>query len=149
MNRAARSSLALLLAALALSACQTGRQGAPTTSAAAPVPPAAVVTPAAPAPQLAVIPPQPAINDDPNQLMGLDRGGLAALLGSPDLVRREAPAEIWQYVTADCVFDVVLYARGQIYAVSYLEARDAAALPQPPRPCLNRLLRDRQAAPVS
>jgi len=85
----------------------------------------------------------------PNQLMGLDRGGVSALLGEPDLVRREEPAEIWQYVTAGCVFDVVLYDAGSRYRVTYLEARDAAADRLAPRPCLNRLLRERQAAPVS
>ncbi|HMA16683.1 MAG TPA: hypothetical protein VKP12_17970, partial [Kiloniellaceae bacterium] len=80
---------------------------------------------------------------------GLDRDGVAGLLGAPDLVRREAPAEIWQYSAGDCVFDVVLYQRGADFAVSYLEARDAAAAIQPARPCLAKLLRARQAVPVS
>ena len=48
----------------------------------------------------------------------------------------------------DMSFDVVLYQRGADYAVSYLEARDAAATVQPTRACLNELLRARQAAPV-
>jgi hypothetical protein len=98
---------------------------------------------------LAAIPPQPVINDDPGQLLGLDRAGVTALLGEPSLVRRDDPAEIWQYVGSGCVFDVVLYARGQDYSVTYTEARDAAAALQAPRPCLNSLLRERQAAPVS
>ena len=158
MKRFSTSSLGLLLAALALSACQMGPQAGSTSSGpAASVPAPAAAAPVlaappavrAPAPQVAAIPPAPPINDDPNQLMGLDRGGLTALLGAPDLVRREAPAEIWQYLATDCVFDVVLYARGQNYNVSYLEARDAAALPQEPRPCLNSLLRARQSTPVS
>jgi hypothetical protein len=89
------------------------------------------------------------VNDDPDRLMGLDRDGLAAVLGSPTLIRRESPAEIWQYVTSSCVFEVVLYERDQRYAVSYLEARDGTALRQEPRPCLNQLLREQQAAPVS
>jgi hypothetical protein len=145
-----RSTALLLAAALALSACQTGRGEPPVTTPAqaAAVTPAAAPAPAspAPAPQLAALPP---VNDDPAQLMGLDRDGVSALLGAPHLVRREAPAEIWQYVAADCVFDVVLYARGTSYAVSYLEARDAAAAVQPAQPCLNQLLRTRHAAPVS
>src|SRR3546814_1742826 len=57
----------------------------------------------APAPRVAALPP---VNDDPAQLLGLDRDGVSALLGTPDLIRREAPAEIWQYVGGNCVFDV-------------------------------------------
>jgi len=145
-----RSTLLLLAAGLALSACQTGRTPPPATTSAvsaAPAQPAAAPASApARAPQQAALPP---IDDDPAQLMGLDRDGVGALLGTPNLVRREAPAEIWQYFAGDCVFDVVLYERGAGYAVSYLEARDTAAAVQPPRPCLGKLLRARQAVPVS
>ncbi|MEQ9609387.1 MAG: hypothetical protein RLN99_17145 [Kiloniellaceae bacterium] len=142
-----RSAAILLCAGLALSACQTGRPGQPVTgpAEAEAVPPAAVPAPA-PTTQVATQPPG---DDDPHQLMGLNRDGLTAVLGAPTLVRREAPAEIWQYLAEGCVFDVVLYQKGADYAVSYLEARDAAAAVQEPRPCLNQLLRARQAAPVS
>lgn len=153
MHLTARSGLFLLFAAQALSACQTvSKQPQATAPVEAPPAETAVMpdpAPPAPAPQEAALPPAPPINDDPNQLLGLDRGGVTALLGSPDLIRRESPAEIWQYVTGDCVFDVVLYANGQGYAVSYTEARDATAAVQAPRPCLNSLLRARQSAPVS
>ncbi len=154
MRPVSRSSLVLLLAALSLGACQTvntkPQATAPTgLQAGSQASPATVVPTPAPAPQQAALPPEPSINDDPDQLLGLDRGGLAALLGDPALIRREDPAEIWQYVTADCVFDVVLYANGRGYAVSYTEARDARAAVQAPRPCLNRLLRARHRAPVS
>ena len=144
-----RTTFLLLAAALALSACQTGRGEPPVaTPAQAAVTPAAapIAAVTAPASQVAALPP---IDDDPDKLLGLDRDGLSARLGTPDLIRREAPAEIWQYVGGDCVFDVVLYQRGVDYAVSYLEARDAAAAVQPARACLNQLLRSRQAVPVS
>lgn len=144
-----RSTCCLLLAGLALTACQTGRNEPPVATApqaTAPAPAPLAITTPTPAPQVAALPP---INDDPAQLMGLDRSGVNSLLGNPDLIRREAPAEIWQYLAADCIFDVVLYARGEDYAVSYLEARDSKAAVQAPRPCLNQLLRTRQAAPVS
>lgn len=140
----------LVVAGLALSACQTGRNDPPaaTPAQAAAVTLAAEPQPVAPAPAtgIAALPP---VDDDPAQLMGLDRNGVNALLGTPDLIRREAPAEIWQYVGGDCVFDVVLYERGQHFAVSYLEARDVTAAVLPPRPCLNQLLRARQTAPIS
>lgn len=146
---ALRTTTLLLAAGVALSACQTGRSTPPVaTPAQAAVTPA--VTPVAaatvPVPQVAALPP---VDDDPDKLLGLDRDGLGALLGTPDLIRREAPAEIWQYVASDCVFDVVLYQRGTDYAVSYLEARDAAAAVQPARACLSQLLRARQEVPVS
>lgn len=145
--RVLRSTCCLLAAGLALSACQTGRSDAPVTTAPqATATPEPAPAPAAPAPQVSALPP---IDDDPAQLMGLTRSGVNALLGNPDLIRRDAPAEIWQYVAGDCVFDVVLYARGEDYAVSYLEARDNTAAVQEPRPCLNALLRARQSAPVS
>jgi len=147
-----RLGFVLTVAALTLGACQTLQPPRPaaTSAEAGSVAPAAAPQ-AAPAPssQVAAIPPQPPINDDPGQLLGLDRAGVTALLGDPDLVRRDAPAEIWQYVGNDCVFDVVLYARSQDYAVTYTEARDVDAAVQAPRPCLNSLLRARQSAPVS
>ncbi|NIA71983.1 hypothetical protein HBA54_25615 [Pelagibius litoralis] len=157
--------LALLLSTAALAACQTANTARPQTGANGAVPSkaaviepqsaaAAEVAPAEAPGQIAAVPPQPvaiepSINDDPNQLMGLDRSGLTALLGRPDLVRREKPAEIWQYVTADCVFDVVLYDSGPQYRVTYLEARNAAADRLAPRPCLNQVLRSRLNAPIS
>lgn len=142
------STFLLLAAGLTLSACQTGRGEPPAITpdqAAVATPPPAQVAPT-PAPTVAALPP---VDDNPARLMGLGREDLSALLGTPDLIRREAPAEIWQYVGGDCVFDVVLYQRGADYAVSYLEARDTSAAVQPSRQCLNRLLRARQAAPVS
>ncbi|RMD64591.1 MAG: hypothetical protein D6826_02045 [Alphaproteobacteria bacterium] len=95
-------------------------------------------------------PPAPPINDDPRQLLGLDRARLDALLGPPTLIRREAPAEIWQYREGACIIDVFLYAAETApspdpaaadYRVSYVEARDGAARPIAVRGCLNTLLR--------
>ena len=92
---------------------------------------------------------RPPIDDDPERLMGLDREGLSDLLGTPSLVRREMPAEIWQYEAEDCIFDVFLYDEGGWYQVSYLEARDAEARKTDARSCLNRLLRAQAGYPMS
>jgi hypothetical protein len=144
---ALRTTVFLLFAGLALSACQTGRSGQPVVATAeAEAVPAAPQAVPAPEPQVAALPP---VDDNPAHLMDLDRDGLTAVLGAPDLIRREAPAEIWQYLADGFVFDVVLYDKGTRYAVSYLEARDATAAVLPPRPCLNKLLRAHQATPVS
>jgi hypothetical protein len=98
-------------------------------------------------PEVAILPPP--IDDDPDQLMGLGREDLGALLGEPSLVRRENPAEIWQYQAKGCVFDVFLYDEAGRYQVSYLEARDAQARKTEARPCLNQLLRAQKATPTS
>ena len=94
-------------------------------------------------PEIAALPPEPQIDDDPDQLMGLDRTGVDTLLGRPLLIRREPPAEIWQYRAEDCIFDVFLYEKGGAHLVTYLEARDRTAQRIETRGCLNALLRAR------
>lgn len=87
----------------------------------------------------------PEIDDDPEQLITMTRDDLNGLLGQPDLVRRENPAEIWQYRGKDCVLDVFLYNEdGQPdspFKVVYSEARDLEAQNSDQRRCLNELLR--------
>lgn len=59
-------------------------------------------------------------------LMGLGASDMLARFGEPDLRRAEPPAELWQYRSADCVLEVILYAASgtphvigsQIYARS-------------------------------
>ncbi|WP_119460480.1 hypothetical protein [Rhodospirillaceae bacterium SYSU D60014] len=87
---------------------------------------------------------------DPARMVGLDGVALERLLGEPALVRRDAPAEIWQYRGADCVLDLFLYreaggqeASGQKEGrprVLYLEARTGAAEPAPTEGCIGSLL---------
>ncbi len=111
---------------------------APSTGAAA----------APPEPATAALPPEPVIDDDPQQLVGIGPVALSAILGEPELIRREAPAEIWQYRGDDCVFDVFLYDTAGRREVTYVEARDVAAQRSDARACLNGLLRARQARPL-
>ncbi len=152
---------AAMFAALALGACQAPPQPGPeTASGAQPAAPRAPATqpqqvPAVPAPEpepkqpeTAALPPEPKIDDDPARIMGLDGTGLTGLLGEPELVRREPPAEIWQYRGASCVFDVFLYEEAGRHRVTYLEARDDTALRIGARGCLNELLRARLAKPL-
>ena len=86
---------------------------------------------------------EPSIDDDPQQLYGLDTGALGDLLGRPSLVRSESPAEIWQYRSRTCVFDVFLYEGAGQSRVTYIEARDDSARQIDARGCLNELLRAR------
>ena len=93
-------------------------------------------------------PTEASLDDDPKKLLGLDRSSLSTLLGRPKVVRRERPAEIWQYFGANCVFDVFLYEDGGAYRVVHSEARDAAAMRTEARACLGQLLRTRPTEPV-
>jgi hypothetical protein len=90
--------------------------------------------------------PGPPINDNPDQLMGLDPIGIEQRLGAPELRRREPPAEVWQYRTASCVLDLFLYAKSGIKEVVYVEARDFTATEIETRQCLRGLLLERQSA---
>ena len=98
---AARIVATLVLAA-ALAACQTARSGGAGSGGAgarsAPV--------------------------DPQQVIGASEGAVARLIGQPELKRREEPAEVWQYRTRSCVFDVYLYpAAGGGRSVTHVDAR--------------------------
>ena len=90
----------------------------------------------------------PVVDDDPSRLMGLDPRGVAKVLGDPKLIRREQPAEIWQYRGASCVFDVFFYEDAGLKRVTYLEARDSEARRIEERGCFNELLRARLAKPL-
>ena len=158
---AAALLLGLTLAACATGSPQPGETGTPATETtdAAEASAAALasetedqVDPTGPTPPILAAAPaiKPAIDHDPKALIGLDRSGLSKLLGEPRLVRRETPAEIWQYVGTECVFDVFLYEEQGAYRVIHAEARDDdVPLKTEPRTCLNQLLRERQDKPVS
>ena len=79
-------------------------------------------------------------------ILGLDGGAVRKLLGEPGLIRRETPAEVWQYRTADCVLDVVLYDHATGPRVAYAEARTSAAEPTPTDTCLSDVLTTKQSA---
>ena len=85
-----------------------------------------------------------AANDMPTAVMGLDRSEVEQLLGRPGLVRRESPAEIWQYQTVNCVLDVFLYDQDDGSRVTYVEARSAdAAEPVAADDCLQSVMTQR------
>ena len=77
-----------------------------------------------------VVAPDPSaeIYPEPNLTTGLNRQLLITLLGEPGFMRRDGPAEIWQYKTLACTLDVFLYkdAVGPTYRVTYFETRGAA-----------------------
>jgi len=64
-------------------------------------------------------PPDPAA-----ELIGLPDELLARHLGAPSLVRRDGPAQVWQYASGACVLDVFLYSDGQRFHVEHVQIRD-------------------------
>lgn len=57
------------------------------------------------------------------QLNGLSAAELKAALGDPTLLRRDGPAQLWQYAGSGCVLHVFLYEDSGIFRVSYSEVR--------------------------
>ena len=61
---------------------------------------------------------------DLQNLLGMDRDGLRALLGKPTLRRSEPPAEVWQYIAAQCILHVYFYgdATNSRHLVAHVDA---------------------------
>jgi hypothetical protein len=60
----------------------------------------------------------------PSQLLGMTPVRVSALLGQPELIRIEPPAQVWLYRNQTCIFHVYLYtASGSAgYSVSHIAA---------------------------
>jgi hypothetical protein len=96
----------------------------------------------------------PAMPDDalpgPERLAGLAAADLSALLGPPGFVRRDPPAEIWQYGTETCVLDLFLYAdaAGGPIRVEHFEFRGRTVAGVAPKACYRDLLAVRAVRPA-
>ena len=78
----------------------------------------------------------------PPKVLGLKPHDVQELLGMPKLVRRDDPAEVWQYRSSACVLDVFLYPEETgAQQVRYLEARTVAAEPARTDECVNDIRR--------
>jgi hypothetical protein len=81
------------------------------------------------------------LSGDPKELVGLDHTALRRVLGRPAQVRNEVTAQVWQYVTGDCVVDLYLYDDDSgALKVTYVEARSRSAEQTPTTRCLKSLL---------
>lgn len=154
-------------AAVALVACGTTPPPAfvePHAAVGDETPPAMPAPPADPEPRLSVLaeadrlaaappavpPPLPAAAlPGPERLVGVTAAELAALLGEPGFVRRDPPAEIWQYAVEACVLDVFLYqpAAGGPSRVEHLDFRGRTVAGVAPAECYRQLLAARAARP--
>jgi hypothetical protein len=61
----------------------------------------------------------------PDRLLGLDAREVESLLGTAALIRREPPAQVWQYLGNDCVLHLFLYQKEDTYRVDYIETRQS------------------------
>lgn len=83
---------------------------------------------------------------DPDDLSGLARTELAALLGEADFDRRDGPAEMLQYRNGNCILDVFLYreSANEAFRVAHVEARNLKMQSVPGEDCLRSLRETRQ-----
>ena len=86
------------------------------------------------------------VDDNPDQLLGQSTVQVEALLGEPRLVRRDGPAEIWQYRATNCILDVFLYEGGPARTVRHVELRGPGTAMPERRACFARMLTDQRAA---
>jgi hypothetical protein len=77
----------------------------------------------------------------PGQIVNQPGRAVRALLGIPDLERREPPAEVWQYKADGCVLDITFYPHkdGEPAHAAYLESRTLEGAKLEPVACLSRL----------
>ncbi len=85
-------------------------------------------------------PAAPLLGTDSDAFIGLADRELSSVLGKPRQVRKDAPAEIWQYSGADCVVDFYLYDAEGRMEVAFVEARDTKAERTPTERCVKSLL---------
>jgi hypothetical protein len=80
----------------------------------------------------------------PKSLISMSRKQILALLGPPNLLREDTPAELWQYQNVTCVMDVFLYkeASGSTYRVAYMETRLRSGKFVSKRECLHSLIKN-------
>jgi hypothetical protein len=107
-------------------------------------PPEAAPAPAAPPPVALHPPPQAATARTvlgPERYQGLAGAELVRLLGRPDMMRRDAGAEIWQYRMGACILHLFLYEEGGALHVVHAEQRSRTT----GRACATPLVDERAA----
>jgi hypothetical protein len=136
--------LALLPLALLLAACN-GAGGSATGGG------PAVSAPAGESDeQLALAAPPPLPGGlAPAALKGMSGAALTHVLGKPSFVRRDPPAEIWQYRVKACTLDLFLYEERGRLSVAHYAVRVPGGGFMGDVACLDEVLARRDGAPVS
>ena len=131
-----------LATGLVVSGCATSDSPTGVTESAAPPTQESGASEAALSPDLVPVP-------DPASLVGYDGMALEKLLGLPSFIRRDAPAELWQYRNETCTLDLFLYEESAgSYSVEHLEFRETALSKEAIEHCL-RAIMEQKTAPGS
>lgn len=107
----------------------------------------------APPPQIDLLPPDHTRQAElttglalkPEHLIGLEARELEKILGSPDFLRKDPPAQRWQYRNPSCLFDVFLYQDKNgtgTHKVAHVEARGLDVNRVSDRDCFLSILKD-------
>jgi len=107
---------------------------------------------AKPAPEVARAAPEPErVYPDPEALRGASARDVVDVIGQPAFIRKDQPAEIWQYRGALCTLDIFLYQSitGEPYRVNYIETRSQTNGPASNKDCLVSILKERDAGKVA
>ena len=73
----------------------------------------------------AALPPAPPVSltDIRARIKGMEKNAIARLLGEPGFIRRDDPAEIWQYRGERCILDVFMYKDGNSFTAAHVTLR--------------------------
>ena len=82
------------------------------------------------------------------ELVGLNKAAVQNQLGAPQLIRRDGPAEVWQYLAGACILDLFLYEDGATHRVNYLELRIQPDATFPRERCFEKILAAKDAPPL-
>ena len=74
---------------------------------------------------VAALPPVPPVSlaDLGARIKGMDKNAIARLLGEPGFIRRDDPAEIWQYRGGRCILDIFMYKDGNSFTAAHVTLR--------------------------
>lgn len=68
---------------------------------------------------------------------------LVSVIGRPDFVRRDGPAQIWQYRSRACILDLFVYGKRTEQQIAHSELRGSAVGKAPATGCFVKLLEGR------
>jgi hypothetical protein len=91
-------------------------------------------------PPTLVTPPLNARDRDPTRLLHMSDERVSSLLGTPQFVRKEAAARVWQYREKGCVLDLFLYDVDAEYQVIFYEFRGSTIQGGPTENCFEQLI---------
>lgn len=85
----------------------------------------------------------------PSALKGMSAAAAEYALGKPVFIRRDPPAEIWQYRVKACTLDLFLYDEKGRRSVAHYAVRTPGGAAVSDSACLDEVLARRDGIPVS